>query len=231
MTQLDQLKSEAATRVSHLLPNQTFQQFEDLNTRMLIAVTCMHHGHKELAYKLFATIAEAGPQENENRHFAYVRSLAEMAEIEAERGDFADAEVHMAEALREYPESMNYMMSRVHLEVYLTYYRFQAGKKEEAFRELRSIIERETRRFHAADSPEDGRNLVGPGLCYAIHQLALFHAEEGNWERAVKTFQEMRPFANEIDPDKWDEAASLTEQGRWEDAFHLLTSSVSYEAP
>src|SRR5699024_5404449 len=110
MEHLDQLKEAAREQVAHLLPNDIFAEFDQLNSRLLIAVTLLQRGIKELAYQLFETIAANGPDENENRHFAYVRSLAEMAEMDAEQGDFAEAEEKMATALAQFPSSMEYMM-------------------------------------------------------------------------------------------------------------------------
>jgi tetratricopeptide (TPR) repeat protein len=226
-TQWLQLKQRAEAKTAHLLPNHTFQQYDDPNTRLLVAVTCMRVGDKDLAYELFATVAAEGPQENANHHFAYVRSLVEMAEIDAERGDFALAEQHMSEALAAYPESMGYMMSRVHLEVYLTYYRFQLGRQEEAIGQLKTLIERERRRF--TELPQaDGPHLVGPGLCYAIHQLALFYAERNDWPEAVRVFREVRSYAWEIDEGAWQEADRLAERGDWQAALEQYVSATNY---
>ncbi|PTX64246.1 hypothetical protein C8P63_10328 [Melghirimyces profundicolus] len=229
MEHLDELKEAARERVAHLLPNHIFDEFDQLNSRMLIAVTLLQRGEKDLAYPLFESIAAEGPDENENRHFAFVRSLVEMAEMDAEREAFQSAEEKMKRALEHYPESMGYMMSRVHLEVYLAYYRFRLGKKEEAHRELEEIIRREEGRFRELGE-EDGRNLVGPGLCYALHQLALFHGEEGDWKRAAETFHRLKDFASTVDHQGWTEAEGWMEKGDWEKAFHRMEESVTYEA-
>ena len=227
MEHLDQLKEAAREQVAHLLPNDIFAEFDQLNSRLLIAVTLLQRGMKELAYQLFETIAANGPDENENRHFAYVRSLAEMAEMDAEQGDFAEAEEKMATALAQFPSSMEYMMSRTHQEVYLCYYRFRLGKREQAYRELEAIVQREADRFQSHEL-EHGRNLVGPGLCYAVHQLALFHAEEGEWEKAVDTFRPMETYAMSVDRSQWDQALKLAEEGQFEEAFHQMEESVTY---
>lgn len=226
---MEALKERARERVAHLLPNTTFHEFDDLNVRMLIAVTLLQRGEKELAYRLFETIAAEGPQENENRHFAYVRSLVEMAELDAERERFTEAEERMEEGLAQFPESMNYMMSRPHLEVYLIYYRYRLGKHETAHRELQDWIRREEERF-CEMPPEDGRNLVGPGLCYAIHQQSLFFVEEGEWRRAVESFQRLREYANHVDEAGWEESERLVSEERWEEAYHRLVDSISYHA-
>ncbi|MFC4076263.1 hypothetical protein [Salinithrix halophila] len=229
MPRLDELKEAAREKVAHLLPNHIFSEFDQLNSRMLIAVTLMQRGEKALAYPLFETIAANGPDDNENRHFAYVRSLVEMAEMDAAEERFAEAERKMEDALSAYPDSMGYMMSRFHLEVYLCYYRYRLGRKEEAERELEGLIRREEDRF-AGYTEEDGRNLVGPGLCYAIHQLALFQAEEREWEKAVSTFRRLQPFASSVDEEGWRKAEHLVDEGAWEEAFSKMTESVVYEA-
>lgn len=228
MTHLENLKEAARRQVAHLLPNGIFDEFDQLNSRMLIAVTCLQRGRKDLAYDLFQSIAEEGPDENENRHFAYVRSLVEMAEMDAEKEDFVQAEEKMATALKAFPESMGYMMSRVHLEVYLTYYRFRLEKKKEAFAGLEEIIRREEKRFQEL-GPEDGRSLVGPGLCYAVHQLALFHGEDGDWKQAVETFRRLQDFVSALDAEGWTEADGLAEKGRYQEAFHRMEESVTYQ--
>ncbi|MFD1426896.1 tetratricopeptide (TPR) repeat protein [Kroppenstedtia sanguinis] len=229
MTHLEDLKESARQQIGHLLPSSIFDEFDQLNSRMLIAVTCMQRGLKGLAYPLFQSIAEQGPSENENLHFAYVRSLVEMAEMDAEQEDFAQAEKKMDTALQEFPESMGYMMSRIHLEVYLTYYRFRLGQKETAYAGLEEIIRQEEQRFREL-GPEDGRNLAGPGLSYAIHQLALFYGEDGNWQQAVETFRRLRETVAEVDEIAWGQGERLAEAGRYEEAFQQLEASVSYQA-
>ncbi|SMO70554.1 hypothetical protein [Melghirimyces algeriensis] len=229
MTDLDQLKEAAYERVAHMLPNHIFNEFDQLNSRMLIAVTLMQRGEKNLAYRLFETIAENGPDENENRLFAYVRSLTEMAEMDAEREAFDQAEKKMETALHYFPESMGYMMSRVHLEVYLTYYRFQLGHKERAICELKEIVDREEAKFRS-QTDEDGRNLVGPGLCYALHQLALFYAEKEGWKKAVENFRLLKKYASSIDEKGWEKALQLEKEGLYEEAFRQMEESVSYQA-
>lgn len=227
--EMEALKKAARERVSHLLPNTTFHDFDDLNARMLIAVTLLQRGEKELAYRLFETIASHGPQENENQHFAYVRSLVELAELDAERERFTQAEARMAEGLAQFPESMNYMMSRTHLHVYLTYYRYRLGKREEAHHQLEELIRQEEERFRALPQ-EDGINLVGPGLCYAIHQHSLFFVEEEKWQQAVETFRRMRQFANYTDEVGWKEAEDLVDTGKWEAAYNRMVDSITYDA-
>ncbi|PTM59813.1 hypothetical protein [Desmospora activa] len=229
MTEIETLKEAARVRVAHLLPNTTFQDFDDLNARMLIAVTLLQRGEKELAYELFATIASQGPQENENRHFAYVRSLVEMAELDAEWERFAEAEARMAEGVAQFPESMNYMMSRTHLQVYLSYYRYRLGRQEEAHQQLEELIQQEEERFRELP-PADGSNLVGPGLCYALHQRSLFFVEEGEWQQAVETFRRLRGYASYTDEDGWKEAESLAEAGKWEAAYNRMVDSTTYDA-
>ncbi|GGA42422.1 hypothetical protein GCM10007416_14270 [Kroppenstedtia guangzhouensis] len=229
MSHLDNLKEAAREQIAHLLPSNIFDEFDQLNSRMLIAVTCLQRGLKDLAYPLFESIAEHGPNDNENHHFAYVRSLVEMAEMDAENENFAEAEKKMDTALQEFPESMGYMMSRVHLEVYLNYYRFRLGEKEAAYAGLEEIIRREEKRFREL-GPEDGRNLVGPGLSYAIHQLALFHGEEGNWKQAVETFRRLRETVSEVDEKSWEQAESLAKEGRYAESFQQMEESVSYQA-
>ncbi|OYD07366.1 hypothetical protein [Paludifilum halophilum] len=229
MTQWEVLKREAKEKVAHLLPNRTFDDFEDPNSRMLIAVTCLQRGEKELAYDLFETVAAEGPFDNENRRFAYVRSLVELAEMDAEKEQFESAEQRMGTALADFPEGMDYMMSRTHLDVYLTYYRFRLGKRKEAENELKTLIQREEERFRE-HHPEDGRNLVGPGLCYAIHQLSLFHAEQGDWAAAVEIFRRLRPYAAAVDDEGWNKADRLVQEGSHEEAYQKLSESVSYGA-
>ncbi|SDZ29303.1 hypothetical protein [Thermoactinomyces sp. DSM 45892] len=225
---LTQLKAEAYEEVGRMLPHDTFYHFDqELTARMLVAVTCMRKGAKDLAYRLFAVNAQEGPQENANQHFAYVRSLIEMAEMDAERGRYALAEEEMAEALVQYPDSMGYMMSKVHLEVYLQYYRFQAGKHALANEELRRIIDREQNRFSSYPD-RDGVALVGPGLCYAIHQLALFYAEEGKWEEACSTMRQSEKYAMETNPIMIEEAQKFLAQGQGEEAFQLLQQAYMY---
>jgi tetratricopeptide (TPR) repeat protein len=213
--------------VGYQLPKDTFVNFENTPTRMLVGVTCLRSGFVDLAYQVFASIVEEGPQENANRQFAYVRSLIEMAELDAERGNFAQAEQKMTEALSQYPSSMGYMMSRVHLEIYLSYYQFQSGKRDEALQRIASIVDREKQRF--TEMPQqDALSLVSPGLCYAIHQWALFYADEGDWEEAFLKFKEMRPYCIEINEQGWEEAEALFAKGEKEQAFNRLSESVLY---
>lgn len=224
------LKDEAYELVGRTLPNDTFLYFDhELTTRMLVAVSCVRVGAKDLAYRLFATNAQAGPQDNANQHFAYVRSLVEMAEMDAERGQYALAEEEMAEALEQYPDSMSYMMSKVHLEIYLQYYRFQAGNHSLAYEKLGQLIEREKEKF-VAHPPKDAVALVGPGLCYAIHQLALFYAEEGNWIEACATLQKMGFYALEVHQATIEDAQKFLAQGQGEEAFQMLQQAYHYHA-
>lgn len=227
MASLNELKNEAQELVGHRLPKETFYDFTHPNNRLLVGVTCLRAGYVDVAYNLFDSIVREGPKENPNHHFAYVRSLVEMAEIDAERGRFDRAEASMAEALKEYPESMGYMMSRVHLEVYLSYYQYHAGKKEEALACIHSICEREKARFNGMPR-HDAVSLVSPGLCYAIHQWALFYAVEGDWEQAVDKFKEMLPYAGSTDPAAIQEAEALLAKGEAEQAFYRYVEAVRY---
>lgn len=228
--ELQQLKEEAYELVGRSLPNDTFLCFDhELTTRMLVAVSCMRVGAKDLAYRLFATNAQAGPQENANQHFAYVRSLVEMAEMDAERGQYVLAEEKMAEALEQYPDSMSYMMSKVHLEIYLQYYRFQAGKHSLAYEKLKQLIDREKEKF-SSHSIKDAVALVGPGLCYAIHQLALFYAEEGNWIEACATIQQISSYALEVHRSMVEDAKKFLDQGQGEEAFQIFQQAYHYHA-
>ncbi|SEN71088.1 tetratricopeptide repeat protein [Lihuaxuella thermophila] len=225
---LNELKNTAWELVGYRLPKETFNDFSHPNNRLLIGVTCLRAGYADVAYQLFDSVAGEGPKENPNHHFAYVRSLVEMAEIDAERGQFERAEELMKEALKEYPESMGYMMSRVHLEVYLAYYQYHAGKKEAAHAYIQSICEREKERF-AGMPRHDAVSLVGPGLCYAIHQWALFYAVEGDWARAVDKFKEMLPYAAASDAAGIQEADALLADGDAEQAFYRYVEAVRYK--
>ncbi|SDX06484.1 hypothetical protein SAMN05444487_109133 [Marininema mesophilum] len=229
MFHINELKEAALEKVAHILPNTIFQEFDQPNSRMLIAVTLMNRGEKELAYQLFESIAAYGPDENENRHFAYVRSLIEMAEMDAEKERFVKAEAYMMKALAEFPDSMGYMMSRTHLEVYHSYYLFKLGKKEAAHRELEKLILREGARF-ASLPQEDGQNLVGPALCYAIHQLALFHAEEGDWEGAATSFERLLPYVIWVDEEGWNEGDRMMKEGKKDVGFQRMVEAVTYDA-
>ncbi|QKG83590.1 hypothetical protein GXN76_03285 [Kroppenstedtia pulmonis] len=230
MVHVEVLKQQAMEKVSHLLPKDIFNEFDNLNSRMLVAVTCLQRGEKELAYGLFESIAAHGPSENENRQFAFVRSLVEMAEMDAEKENFRDAVQKMSVALASFPEGMNYMMSRTHLDVYLTYYRFRLGERDQAKEELQNIILREKKKFAQYKDPEEGRNLLGPALCYAIHQQALFYGEEKEWEQAVKVFEGIRDYAGSIDERGWKEAEEMKQDHLYEEAFQCLTESTFYEA-
>jgi tetratricopeptide (TPR) repeat protein len=224
---LEALKEEAWEWVGHRLPKQTFDDFAHPNNRLLVGVTCLRAGYVETAYALFASIAAEGPKENPNHHFAYVRSLVEMAEIDAERDRFGEAARLMSEALEAYPESMGYMMSRVHLEVYLAYYLFQCGEKESAFEKIAALCERERKRF--VEMPRhDAVALVGPGLCYALHQWALFFAMEDRWEEAFAKAKEMIPFASLTYEEGVREAEMLLARGEAKEAFDWLISSIQY---
>ncbi|MBA4493586.1 hypothetical protein ACFO25_04230 [Paenactinomyces guangxiensis] len=224
---IESLKEETRQLVGHQLPKETFYDFTHPNNRMLVAVTSLRAGYADVAYKLFQTIAEEGPKENANHHFAYVRSLIEMAEMDAQAGRFSQAETLMEQALEAYPESMGYMMSRVHLEVYLAYYKFYAGKKEEAMKQIESICKREQQKFEAL--PEhDAKSLIGPGLCYAIHQYALFYAVDGAWIQAVNKMKEMLPYAPAIDPAAVQEAERLLAGEKAEEAFNRYTEAICY---
>ncbi|MBA4544466.1 hypothetical protein H1164_16655 [Thermoactinomyces daqus] len=224
---MEELKREAEAAVKHRLPRDTFLDFAHPNNRLLVGVTCLRAGLPDLAYKLFQSIAEEGPNENPNQHFAYVRSLVEMAELDAEAQRFNQAAEKMKEALAQYPETMGYMMSRVHLEVYLAYYLYQAGQKQEAVEKIAGIAGREREKF-ATMPQHDAVALVGPGLCYALHQWALFYAMEENWEQAAQKAAEMVPFAERVDESGLKEAKQLLERGRAEDAFRRTIDSINY---
>ncbi len=227
-TQLDQLKREAEELVGFRLPRDTFYKFDDdLNTRLLVGITCLQSGYTEQAYQIFSTIAAEGPQEEANHHFAYVRSLVELAELDASNGDFVQAEQKMEEALKQYPLSMGYMMSRVHLEVYLTYYKFKANKREEAEKQIQQIISREIEKFKELPL-QDAFSLIGPGLCYAIHQWALFYADQEEWDEAIEKFKTMLDFAPKIDKHGLEEVETLLEKNQAKQAFFRLTESVRY---
>lgn len=228
MYSLESLKQEAQQLIGHRLPKETFSDFAHPNNRMLAGVTCLHSGYIDLAYQLFATIVEEGPKENPNHHFAYVRSMVEMAEIDAERKQFSRAAEYMQQALASYPESMGYMMSRVHLEVYLAYYLFQAGKKEEAIRQIKTICDREIKKFQELPI-HDAQSLVGPGLCYAIHQWSLFYAMEEEWELAVAKFKEMLPYAVATDSNAIREAEEFLARGKGKQAFSRYEEAVRYK--
>ncbi|TCS97038.1 hypothetical protein [Hazenella coriacea] len=224
---METLKQESEQLVGHRLPKETFMDFTHPNNRMLVGVTCLRAGFVDVAYHLFSSIAQEGPKENPNHQFAFVRSLVEMAEIDAERENFSLAAESMKRALEEFPESMSYMMSRVHLEVYLTYYLYLSGEKEVGMQRIQEIVEREKQQF--VELPrKDAVSLIGPGLCYAIHQWSLFLALEGEWELAIDQFKEMVPYTVNIDSEKWDEAERIRQVGTAEEAYHAYVSAVQY---
>lgn len=226
----EQLKQQAYALVGQQLPNDTFARFDyELTTRMLVAVTCMKVGYKELAYQIFSSIAEQGPQENANQHFAYVRSLVEMAEMDAEHGEFASAENKMAEAIDQYPPSMGYMMSRIHLEIYLIYYRFQNGKTDQAYHEIQELVQREIDHFESLPE-KDAVSLVSPGLCYAIHQWSLFYAQENKWMEACQIISRMTPYATKIDESSLNQAEELLQLEKEKEAYDFYQKSYDYQA-
>jgi tetratricopeptide (TPR) repeat protein len=221
------LQTQSQQLVGVYVPKETFSHFSHPNNRMLVAVTCLRTGYTDIAYLLFETIVQEGPKQNANHHFAYVRSLVEMAEIDAERGKYEQAADTMAEALAEYPEALGYMMSRIHLEVYITYYLYQAGYQEQAREQLALICQREQKRFAELPLP-DAQSWIGPGLCYAIHQWALFDAMEGNWQKAVERVKEMLPFAAATDVVGLRTADEMLAEGRVEQAFTQLIDAIQY---
>ena len=48
MSHLDNLKEAAREQIAHLLPSNIFDEFDQLNSRMLIAVTCLQRGLRDL---------------------------------------------------------------------------------------------------------------------------------------------------------------------------------------
>jgi tetratricopeptide (TPR) repeat protein len=221
------LQQQAQQLVGAYLPQEVFAHFSDPNHRMLVAMTCLRAGDTDVAYPLFATIAQEGPKENANHHFAYVRSLVEIAEIDAGRGKYQQAADAMVEALAAYPESLEYMMSRIHLEVYLTYYLYQAGYQQQAREQIADICQREQERF--AKLPlQEAQSCIGPGLCYAIHQWALFDAMEGNWQKAVEQGKKMLSFASVTDEVNLRMADELLAVGKVEQAFTKLMDGIRY---
>jgi tetratricopeptide (TPR) repeat protein len=187
----------------------------------LIAIHCLRANNIDIALRLLQSIAIEGPKENRNHHFAYVRSLVEMAEIVASRGEFTQAEQWISTALLHFPESMNYMMSRIHLQVYMAYYQFQAGKKEAAMIQMANICQQAKERFTSM-LREDAYSLVTPGLSYAYHQWALFYAAEGEWEQAFVKYKEWFPYAVDIDEQKLTKAEWLLHNQGAEKAFAYL---------
>ncbi|WP_044641061.1 hypothetical protein [Risungbinella massiliensis] len=224
---LETLKEEAYQRIRHLLPRDTFLSFEKPRTRLLIAMTGHRKGIVDTAYRVFESIAAEGPQEDENDQFAFVRSLAELAEMDAEKGNFELAEERMERALHYYPPHMTYMMSKIHLEIYLTYYRFQVGKKELAFQEIDQIIHRKKSDF-AKEKWVDALETESPALGYAIEQKSLFYAMDGNWKQAYLTYEEMEHYTDQINQVKWTEAKELFDGEKYQDAYNLLTEAISY---
>jgi tetratricopeptide (TPR) repeat protein len=221
------LKNQAYQLVGCYVPKNTFYHFTDPNPRMLVAVTCLQFGYTDIAYSLFETIVQEGPQTNANHHFAYVRSLVEMAEIDAGQRKYKQAVDAMTKALAEYPTAMSYMISRVHLEVYVTYYMYQAGDPQQARDRIAMIYQRERARF--AKLPlQDARCLVGPGLCYAIHQWALFDGMEGNWEGAWERAKEMLPFVSATNPIELRKAEKMWAEGKTEQAFLQWMDAIQY---
>lgn len=221
---LTSIKEESRNLVGYKLSKSLFEEFKNPNNRLIIGVTCLKDGHKKQAVKLLQSIVEEGPKEHKDHHFAYVRSLVEMAELRAEEGDFLEAEENMRLALEYFPNTMGYMMSRIHLEVYLSYYCFCAGKEEVAYQEIATICEREQEKFR--DYPiEDAYELVGPGLRYAIHQWSLFFAQNGEWKKAVEKIKEAFRFMADTTLDRV-EAQRLEKQSKWEQAFYSYEEAV-----
>lgn len=229
MTQLNMeyLKNKALQLVRNYLPKNIIDKFEDPNNRLIIAITFLQYDYRDLAYNLFSTIACEGPKENPNHQFAYVRSLIEMAEIDADRSFFQKAEAAISLALEALPDSMNYMVSRVHIEVYLTHYQFQLGKKEEAMKRISLLCQREINKFHSYTSNE-AYSLVGPGLCYSIHQWALFFVQEGFWEEAVKKIKELIAYTPSIQKMLWEEAQGFERENELKKAFYCYERALNY---
>jgi hypothetical protein len=111
--------------------------------------------------------------------------------------------------------------------VYLAYYEFQSGEKEKAYERIAEIVNRESDKFRAMP-PHDAVALVGPGLCYAIHQWALFFAMEGDWRLATQKALAMEPFAMMVDENGLEEAKTLLIRGEAEAAFHRVIDSIRY---
>lgn len=224
---LESLKEEAYQRIKHLLPRDTFVSFEEPRTRLLIAMTGYRKGIVDTAYRVFESIAAEGPQEDENDQFAFVRSLAELAEIDAEKGNFELAEKRMETALHYYPAHLTYMMSKIHLEIYLTYYRFQVGKKELAFQEIEQIIDKKKRDF-VREEWNDALETVRPALGYSIEQKSLFYAMDEDWKQAFLTYEEMQHYTDQINQEMWSEAKGLFQRGKYQEAYELLTNAITY---
>jgi tetratricopeptide (TPR) repeat protein len=224
---LTSIREESHNLVGHKLARTIFEQFENPNHRLIIGVACLREGDKELAFSIFTSIIKEGPKENKDQHFAYVRSLIEIAELEAEKNRFAEAREHMRGALEAFPEKMGYMMSRVHLEVYFAYYCFRSNRKEDAYEYIAWVCTKEQDRFHELPV-QDANELVGPGLCYAIHQWALFYVEEGDWARAILKFKEIFPYTSVLNRGYVSEAEELESRGDLKRAFYRLEEAVYY---
>jgi len=227
---LDVLAARAEERVGRLVPNNTFAQFADPNVRLMVGVMLLREGYADDAYDVFASVAEEGPKTDTNEHFAYVRSLAEMAEISAARGDFALAERQMREALAQYPPQLGYMLSVDHLRVYLAYYVFRQGRFDEAVALCRAVIEDKQRAFAQYADETDARLVVGPALCYAIHQMALFYVERGEADQALEWIRQLRRYAPAVDEAAWQAAEAREASGDWRGAVEAFGAAVSYQA-
>lgn len=219
------MKEELRSLLGYKLSKSLFDGFDNPNNRLIIGVACLKDGYEEKARHLLESIIQEGPKEHRDHHFAYVRSLVEIAELRAKQGNFIEAEHSMRQALISFPDNMGYMMSRVHLEVYLAYYCFYAEKRELAYEEVERICIREQEKFLSLPL-QDACELVGPGLRYAIHQWALFYVEEGEWQKAVKKLKEAFRFMVNGDELTWV-VEELEKQGEWEQAFLAYEKVVS----
>ncbi|MCF6092375.1 hypothetical protein L1765_00015 [Microaerobacter geothermalis] len=225
---VNQLAERAEKLVGRFLPNDTFRKFSQPNTRMMVAVMALRYHHHDLAYDIFHTIAVEGPKEDQNEHFAYVRSLAEMAEINGSRGNYELAIQQMEEAISQYPPQMGYMMSIEHLKVYLCDYYFHKGEQEKAITMCKRLIEEKKEEFYSYSSQEEAKSTVGPSLCYAIHQLALFYRQMEWWQEALAWMKELYLFALQINYELWDKAEDKENSGERKEAFDMYQEAISY---
>ncbi|MBD1373811.1 hypothetical protein IC620_15815 [Hazenella sp. IB182357] len=223
----ESLFTQSKQRVGHLLPKETFMDYAHPNNRMLIAVTLLRQGEEDLAYHLYQEIVAEGPKENPNHHFAFVRSLIDLSEVDSKYERFADATNKLQLALRHFPDSMGYMTSKVHLEVYLAYYLYLAGDRPEALKQIAHVCKQEKSRFELMPLL-DAKVIVGPGLCYALHQWALFYVMEEKWGQAISKIVEMKAFAHVVEETYVAEALQLQESDP-EAAFQLLEQAFQYE--
>lgn len=211
------------------LAKSVLDDLTDSNNVILAAISCLKSNHQSLAKQLFEHVAAAGPRENAKHHFAYIRSLIELAELSASNKDFGRAIEYMQRALEQYPNDMLYMMSKVHLKVYFSYYLFQYGREHEALSQLDDIIKRRSQRFDEL-SLKDAYCIVGPSLCYAIHQKALFFYQKGKWQEAVDELKQIVKFTDKVDQVEYNAFKDMYNQGVFKEAFTLLENAVKYES-